>query len=160
MLVWDNQQAINWFVGILEGEGHFHKYNENSIYVEISNTDIDIIQACKFFLKSKSILFSVREQSHKRNKKMYRIYVRNVDCHNLYNVIEQSLQGRREEFQQILSASTTLREITVSLDWLIGIFEGEGSICLTKSRGLITPLLDIVNTNPLILKRVVQTLKS
>lgn len=159
MTVWDNQQATSWFVGILEGEGSFHSRNSNGTRVMLHNNDKDVIQGCEDFLKRKNILFKV--YNVKAGKKYgYKLCISGVDCNNLYYCILPELQCRRNEFQKLLGASETERDLSVDLHWLIGIWEAEGSFIVSKNfRGYLTPKIELDNTNTKIIQKIVITLK-
>ena len=146
MQVCDNQQetTIGWFVGILEGEGNFqekrvrtnvHNYKHSDKhytgttceFLRITNTNADIIKACERFLDKNHMLYETYEDTKRTStgKKIMRIMVSGGECRNLYNLIESELQCRRDEYQRIIGSSETLRDITVSLDWLVGIWQAE-----------------------------------
>lgn len=114
MSVWDNQQVTSWFVGILEGEGNFRlnkgKYKE----VSIPNTDRDIISTCQKFLVENKICFNTYEDAKKTSggKTIWKIYIRGSDCGALYKLLQDKLECRNGNFQQIMDASETIRETT------------------------------------------------
>lgn len=157
-MVWDNQQATNWFVGILEGEGSFYRRSLTNKRVIISNNDLDVINFCEKFLSHNNILFNTYKV--KAGTKIgYKVTVTNVDCRNLYNIILPSLQCRLNEYQLILGASETVCDLSVNLYWLIGIFEAEGSFCISENhRGHLTPKIELDNTNSRIIDKIVKTL--
>lgn len=158
MTVWDNQQAISWFVGILEGEGSFYRRSDTNIRVVIPNNDVDVISNCESFLRRNSILFDTYTVKA-GTKTGYKITVTDVDCVNLYTRILHKLQCRLQEYQQILRASETTCDTSIDLHWLIGIWEAEGSFIISRNhKGYLTPKIEIDNTNPKIIWKVVNTL--
>lgn len=170
MLVWDNQPetSVSWFVGILEGEGCFLDYRKD-IEVKIANNDLDIIESCEGFLKRNHIYFAtycVRSKKGLRNEE-YTISVRksNTLIFNypeiLYKLIESKLECRLDEYQRILGSSQTERAPSVDLDWLIGIFEAEGSFSLCMNhRDRVNYQISISNTNSRIMEKVMKNLFS
>jgi hypothetical protein len=160
MLIWDNQQATNYFIGILEGEGNFIDRSSGYKAVEIQNNDLDIIDACEYFLKLNAILYNVYPVKAGR-KTGYRIIISKQDCINLYTRINSQLECRLQEYQRILGASETERDLTVNRDWLVAIYEAEGSFILSENyRGNITPKIELDNTNEKIINKIVKTLYS
>lgn len=160
MTVWDNQQATSWFVGILEGEGSFYKRSETNKRILIPNNDLDVIKTCEKFLADNLILYKTY-QVKAGTKIGYKITITDVDCKNLYTRILQDLQCRLDEFQRILGASETECNISANLHWLVGIFEAEGSFCISENhRGYLTPKIEIDNTNEKIVGKVIETIKS
>lgn len=177
MPVWDNQQETNWFSGILEAEGCA---SGNSI--TISNTDKSIIEVSKSYLNRIQIDYSLGERKLPSNKTLFTISINGrYSCQMLITHLDicNSFQCRREEFTEKLnlktdeirecqfgSSTTTRREtltekiVTPNLHWLIGIFEGEGSIGLYRVRNedRFLPQIRFVNTNQLIIEKYFKTL--
>lgn len=163
MLALANQQATaSWFAGILEGEGNFEHRN-NSLRVEIANTDSDIIKACEDFLTRNHILFHTcfNNKKTKGGKTIYKIHVSTHDCKNLYNLIGSKVEGRRPEFQKLVGASETSCGASLDKDWLIGIWQAEGSFSMSmNNRDQIRVNVKIVNTNQWLIQKVVLNLKA
>lgn len=163
MLVWDNQQAtrVGWFTAILEGEGYFRaKANGLGAQVSLTNTDLSIIEGCESFLRANRVWFT-RTESYGNGRSVYVLWVRNSSrdilqyATILYDLIEQSLECRRDEYQTILGASTTTRDPSVDLNWLAGIYEAEGSFSLTLDhRDHAALAISISNTNARIIDKV------
>lgn len=168
MLAQDNQQVTSsWFCGILEGEGSFDDI-KNRKRVRICNTDEDIIEACEDYLKRNFIWYTTFKSVRKGKKDTYDISISSGKKdilfdypQMLFNLIDNDLECRRSEFEQLLGTSTTTRGPSVNLDWLIGIYEAEGSFSsVLNCRGLITHKIELPNTNELILKKVILNLKA
>ena len=162
MLVRGNQQATTgWFVGILEGEGSFHKPKFGGVEVRVHNTNLDIIEGCESYLKKNNIFFTRQVQDRAGRKLQYTISIRNsktiyrfVD--RLYTLISPSMECRLDEFQRIIGASeTTCDPSIIDYDWLTGIYEAEGSfsLCL-NNRGVAALKIEISNTNQRIIRKV------
>ena len=160
MLVMDNQQATAWFVGILEGEGSFGTRHGGSGRIQIHNNDKDIIDKCEEFLKQNQVLFSTYQV--KAGKKIgYKLCITMQDCINLFRIVQEQMDCRNQEFQQIVGASETEREPSINVSWLIGIWEAEGSIFLsTNHRENLIPRLELDNTNSKIIKKIVINLRN
>lgn len=164
----DNQQATSsWFIGILDGEGSFRNTKKSNIEVRISNTDIDIIEKCEEFLRINNIYFSTYHNKRSNRKIEYTISVRNSRNmfynypKNLYQILEKKLECRRDEYQQILGASETECDLSVDLNWFVGVFEAEGSFSLVmNNRGRATIKLEISNTRYKIIEKAAKTLHS
>lgn len=168
MSVWDNQQAMmSWFVGILEGEGCAFRGKNRSV-IQITNTDIEIIDKCVSFLNSKTIFNSITATAKKnpKHKKVYNIRVLQTNnCYTLIKTLGDSFQCRYEEFltKLELRASTTTRDITLTSDfhWLVGLFEAEGSIGLEyDNKGYYNPALSVKSIRENIIEKFAITLKS
>ena len=165
MLVQGNQQATaSWFTGMLEGEGHFEKRDYNFFRVHLSNTDLDLILVCEEFLAKSSVLFTRQEETRKTKagKTAYRIYISSQDARNLYVKIRSSLQCRRDQYANIVGASETECDapLTVDLQWLIGVWQAEGTFYIAKNhKGVLVPYASLENTNSKIIAKVVMTLK-
>lgn len=167
MLVWDNQQETNWFTGILEAEGTAYKRGNDGQMINIYNADESIIETCKNYLNRIAVKYSLIKRKLSSDKLFFTIgiYGRN-NCWTLikYLDIYNSFQCRKQEFIEKLElgSSTTAREMTLtpSLHWLIGIFEGEGSIGLyqVKNEDRFQPQIRFVNTNQLIVEKYFKTL--
>lgn len=163
MLVQENQQVTrSWFTGILEGEGSLRNTASSNIEVRISNTNLDIIEACESYLKANSVWFNRRSQSRPPRKTEYTIEIRDSKYQIfkyaaiLYELIKPSLECRNGEFQRILGTSETLCSPSVDLDWIAGIFEAEGSFDLRRNHlGVSVMRVEISNTNPKILAKVI-----
>lgn len=162
MLAQGNQQVTSgWFCGILEGEGNF-RLKQNYAVVRISNTDEDIIEKCEDFLRQNYISFTTSVYPRKRGKPEHVVTIAQKKSDlpfnyalMLYNLIEGKLQCRRNEYQQILGTSTTTRDATIDLDWLIGIYEAEGSFYVRIERNQYAqPRVIIVNTNQKIIEKI------
>jgi hypothetical protein len=156
MQVWDNQQATSWFVAILEGEGSFFERPR----IQIPNNDVDIITECERFLRSNLVLFET--YSVKAGTKTgYKILISKHECYCLFKKIIHRIECRHQEFQRILGASETERNLSDDFQWMIGIWEAEGSFFLSQNhRGNLTPRAELDNTNSRILQKLVVTLKS
>jgi hypothetical protein len=169
MLASDNQQAtrIGWFVGILEGEGSFRNAaTGGSAVVTISNTDFSIVEGCESFLRTNHIWF-VRDAKPRNGRTEYVIRVTNSGrevfqyADLLYKLISPSLECRHDQYQTILGAPTTTRDLSVDLDWLAAIYEAEGSFSLTLDyRKNAALAITITNTNTRIVEKVLVNLKS
>lgn len=167
MLVWDNQQVTsNWFAGMLEGEGSFRNTAKSNIEVRLCNTDIDLIEACERYLKQHHIYYIISEDNRATRKVLYtlRIAKSREILHNypqlLYNLLDSKLQCRHKEYQRILGTSETERDLSADFDWMIGVFEAEGSFSLIQNnRERMALKIDISNTNYKILEKFAITLK-
>lgn len=145
MLDTDNQQATGWFVGVLEGRGYF----QNT--VTISYDDLEIIVECEKYLTSQSINFDRREV--KVGKK--RTYYIDISYQQMVNSIDVELQCRR------LGASEILRDLTINIDWLIGIFEVAGSFLIYRNHEQrLTPKIDLESTHRRVIDRAVLNLQA
>ncbi len=168
MAVWDNQQEISWFTGILEAEGCAHRDAGQRRKISVTNTDIEIIDHCLAFLNTRSFAPTMTEQIIKGrgHKKVYNINVSGAnECYTLIKKLGHVFQCRRQEFlyKLELSSSTTTRDTTLIADdhWLIGFFEGEGWIGIEKSAiGRFTPVIGLKNTKKCLIAKYVTTLKS
>lgn len=170
MLDSENQQIIStgWFVGILEGEGSFRNLKSGNPEIRIANSNLDIIHSCEKYLTVNHIFFRTSTQHFKNGNKPEHV-INIVDTNDsilkfaeiLYNKIEAHLECRRDQFQQILRIPETTRHLSIDFDWLIGIFEGEGSLSLTKQPNRPPAIkIEIANTNILIANKIVLNLKS
>lgn len=168
MLVRDNQQATkSWFAATLEGEGSFRNTAKSNVEVRFSNTDLDIIEANESFLRKHNIWFSTYDHSRKGKKTEYTISIRrsNYEIFDyptiLYNTIVDVLECRRNEFESILGAPETKCDLSIDKDWLIGIFEAEGSFSLRfNNRQIACCKIDITNTNTKIATKAALNLKA
>jgi hypothetical protein len=164
MLVKENQQATaSWVSGIIEGEGHFEKRSYDFFRLHISNCDLDIITACEQFLTKNNILFTRYQETKKTkgSKTAYRILVSSQDCCNLYRILSPFLHCRKEEYQKIVGASeTTCDTSLIDLQWLIGIWQAEGTFYITRNaKGIMIPYISLENTNSKIITKIVMNLK-
>ncbi len=168
----DNQQATkNWFTGFLEGEGSFGfrlKRKAKEYRVRISNTQLDLIQACTQFL-STNMVRSYTSPIRKMKEHWTQAYELSVlgfqDCNILYHRIKDVMECRHQELQSILGASTTTRETSADLGWLIGLLEAEGHFTITTQNmknGYVAyrPRVSMVNTNFDIVSKMTKTLHS
>lgn len=154
MLIWDNQQATGYFIGILDGEGCYKSKETGYKAIEISNDELDIIEECERFLSNSCVLFR-RYEYILKNKIRYKIIVSMQDCINLYNKIKDKLECRIKEYQKILNAPETERDLTIDYNWLVGIYEAEGAIILSENyRGNLTPKIELDNTNEDIIYKI------
>ena len=168
MLVRANQQVTSsWFTGILEGEGCFEKSKKQNIRVRISNTNLDIIEACECFLKMNNVYFVTHVHKRSGRKTEYEISIRTSReltlnyPHILFKLVEENLQCRYSEFARILGTSETVRDLSVDLDWLIGVYEAEGSFSIVmNNRGNVAYKIDLSSTNPRILEKVALNLRA
>lgn len=171
-----NQQATkNWFIGFMEGEGCFierrilphdnrdnRKINYQPCCTRVSNTEIDLIHICQRFLNQNGILHYVVSSKRGKNKQMNEIYISGEqECKILYHLVKDQMDCRINELERILGASSTTREMSLDLDWLIGFFEAEA--CFTISTGnhkagniSHTPEIIMENTNPLTVMKSVK----
>lgn len=164
MLDTANQQAtIGSFTGILEGEGSFH--GSKGTQVRISNSDPDIILACESFLTKQYIWYTTSNQKRDGKKKEYTIYISNSRnsvfqyATILYKSLGQSLQCRHSEYESLIGASTTTRDLTIDKDWMTGIYEAEGSFSLLMNhRGVIVCNIKLGNTNKRIITKIERNL--
>ena len=164
----DNQQvtSVGWFTGILEGEGNFDARSQQSTRIRIANTDLDIVEACEKFLKYHNIYSSTTSQVQRAGvKKIYCVTIQGNSAtffdysRLLYNLIESSLQCRRVEYQQMLGTSETACDLSADINWLIGIWEAEGSFSLwLNNRGVIAMRISLVSTNERILQKAALSL--
>lgn len=161
MLVWENEQATSWFVGILEGEGSFHVREGGSIRIQIHNNDKDIIDYCVEFLRTQMILSNVYIVKAGK-KKGYKLCISRQDCINLYTRLGHKLECRKTEYQRIMGASETtcVTSVSVDLHWLIGIWEAEGCFLFIKDcNEKIIPKIELDNTNSKIIDKIISTFK-
>jgi len=161
MLVWDNQQATSWFIGILEAEGHFNKRDK---CIVITNTDSDIINECVRYLNS-LLLFPMESQEKLSSGKIsYIIRIPTTETKLLYYHIINKMECRTQEYQRIMGASETIRTPTIDLHWLIGHWEGEGCLSLSRQQRIknihYLPESKTVNTNHNMISKVRKTLNS
>lgn len=168
MLVRENQQVtFGWFVGILEGEGNFHKSEKSTHYFcAITNTDLDIIESCERLLKESNIKCRICEDL-RQTKTRYVIRITVKDCLALYWLIEDILECRYGEYKRILrndlgGSSEIVRGTSIDKDWLIGICEAEGCFCLCKNHntGIMTPNIIFTNTNQRILEKMALNIRA
>lgn len=132
MLIQDNQQAtIGWITGILEGEGTFSNKEYSRCSIRVHNTDECIITAFTRFLAKNLIKYYI-SKDQRTSKVCYTVQINGKNnCSILYRTIESSLQCRRKEFQECIDVSETECDLPVKdLNWLIGIFEAEGTFLL------------------------------
>lgn len=150
MLVRDNEQATissSWFAGFLEGEGNFvapKNVNQNG-RIRITNTDLDLIEACESFLDNNKICYYTQKDAIRKDKRKqtcYTVYIKNSMrdefypyCEKLYKIIGDKVECRIDEYKKLLEieSSTTTRVPSIDLDWLIGIWEAEGTMCFTRT---------------------------
>lgn len=174
----DNQQPTkSWFIGFLEGEGCFierrkkiekrlnrREINYQPCQVRISNTEIDLIHICQRFLSQNGILHYVVTSKRGKNKQMYEIYISGeTECKILYELIKDSMDCRINELEHILGGSTTTRETTFDLNWLIGFFEAEGCFTIStqyhkNERISHRPDIIMENTNFIAVEKTVKSL--
>jgi hypothetical protein len=162
MSVWDNQQEteIGWFVAILEGEGSFRDEYKHKRQVRISNTNLEVISRCEQFLKRNSICYSIHPNYRLNRKPIFDISITGWEAKRLYYYIEHHLECRNDEYQLILGSPQSIREPSVDLDWLIGIFEAEGYFSLTiNKRGYAALSIGMSNTNRRIISKTVLNLR-
>lgn len=178
MLIQGNQQAMitsSWFVGFLEGEGNFSipKNNSQNGRIRITNTDLDLIEACESFLSNNKIHYYTQQDAKRKNRRgkdCYTIYIKNNRfdefyeyCNELYKLIGNKVECRKNEYDQLLgiTASETIHPLTIDLDWLVGIWEAEGSFSLFRNNwDRLVYNINLVNTNVRILDKVVINLKA
>jgi hypothetical protein len=165
MLVWDNQQETSWFTGILEAEGScVNTHGTSGQQIQITNTDLDILNHCKIFLDKKVISYGLYDYKPKNGKILTQISVCGKNnCYSLLKWIDYYFQCRKEEFYEKLQlgSSTTTRDATLTSDlhWLVGMFEGEGCLTLDQERNTYAPKVRFVNTNKLIIEKYIKTLR-
>lgn len=181
----DNQQATNtfsklpvgnfvskgWFIGFLEGEGCFiakrskaHLYSiksgkEQDCQVRISNTEIDLIKVCQEYLHQNYVITYILTSKRGKNKPLHELYISGTkNCAILYELIRGPMECRNNELENILGASTTTREASLDLDWLIGFYEAEGCFTLNSNYSNVNvthnPTIIMENTN---FKTVIKT---
>lgn len=157
---------MGWFVGILEGKGNFERQGR-WVRVAITNTDLDIIEACEEFFRRHLIGFTRSANRIKSGKLAYQLYVSNSsrevfqDATLLYKLIEPSMDCRLNEYQALIGASTTPRDPDVDVEWLAGIFEAEGTFSLIRDHTGVAKLkISMPNTNPRVIEKAVVTLRS
>ena len=158
MALFDNQQEISWFVGILDGEGSF---DHRAGFINITNTDLDIIDKCYTILKNNGIDSKVYNDSIRIGRKpASRIYVPRLDWHKFCRLFGDKLECRLV-FLQPESSSETTRTPTVDLHWLMGIWEAEGTLSLCSNhKDQYTPRIKLANTNEKIISKIRVTLNS
>jgi hypothetical protein len=165
MLVQDNQQATaSWVTGILEGEGHFERYKHTStIRVSIANTNSCIIEAVEDFLAKNLVLFNTAHYTKKtRGGKLLKvIYISNRNAYSLYMKLLPYLECRRKQFQELVGASETTCGKSLDFQWLIGIWQAEGTFSLSQAgKNALKPRINIVNTNMDIIEKIILNLKA
>jgi hypothetical protein len=144
---------------MLEGEGSFYRRKTGYTAVQIPNNDTDVIKECEQFLRDRLILFNTYEVKAGR-KRGYKIIVSEADTRSLYTQIKCKMECRLNEFQQILGTSETECDLTVNVDWLIGVWEAEGSFIISRNhRGHLIPKIELDSTNERIIRKVILTLK-
>lgn len=167
------QQATkSWFIGFLEGEGCFiseRKHldnNKQQCQIRISNTEIDLIIVCKDYLIKNMIHSYILTSKRGKNKPLHELYISGSrDCKILYELIGNDMECRSKEFDRIMGASTTTRETSCDLMWLVGAYEAEGCFTISTQshkKGNISHKPEIIfeNTNSLMVAKVVKTLYS
>lgn len=165
----DNQQATkNWFIGFMEGEGTFIQERlhvsgyKQQCQVRVSNKEMDLMLACQQVLSKAAILSYILTSKYQ----LHELYISGTqDCKILYAFVQDAMQCRLHELQNILGASTTTRETSCDQEWLHGIYEAEGCFTIsTQSHkgGNIShkPEIIIENTNRMIIDKIVKTLYS
>lgn len=155
----DNQQetAVGWFTAILEGEGSLDERNK---IIQISNTDLDIIEGCEMFLKREGIWFVRGSNNRKGQKPDYIIRISRPDSTFIFKLLEPHLQCRFVN-QLNTGSSETTREPSIDKNWLAGIFEAEGSFSLTfDNRDNVQSSITLPNTNRKIIAKIVRNLWS
>jgi hypothetical protein len=156
----DNQQETSWFCGILEGEGCFGKNAKSDCRVRIANCDTDIIEGCQRFLNNRCILHNTSSWKRNNRKREYEICIQGYNnCYSLYKHISFALDCRRQEFETMLGSSETTRDDSLSLYWLIGIYEAEASFSLCQKMSCYQMSIDFVNTRFNISEKVALILK-
>lgn len=162
----ENQQVTrSWFVGILEGEGSFRNTAKSNKEVRISNCDTDIIRGCENYLRANNI-WATKGTGYRDGKKPeHTIRIANSRsqvfqyAELLYKLISPSMECRLDEYQRILGTPETTCDLSVDLDWMIGIFEAEGSFNLRLNhRGVANLKIDLPSTNRKIIQKVVLNL--
>lgn len=162
MPVWDNQQETSWFIGILEAEGccgNTHRSSEQQI--RIANTDSKILGSCMSFLNKRGVTYGLHTREDKKPLTTISVCGKN-NCYTLLKLLDPDFQCRKQEFYdklQLGSSTTTCDGILTSdLQWLIGVFEGEGCFTLDENRNTYQPKIRFVNTNKLIIEKFTKTL--
>lgn len=156
-----NEIPIGWFVGILDGEGSFG-INRNRACIRIYNTDLDIIEGCEQYLKQNNIYFATyKELRTGKQKDIYIITIREsinqfYDYSKLlYDLIENKLECRKEQYQSILNIPITECVQTVDIDWLVGVYEAESSISMIlRKTNTVDINITVQNTNFKILSKI------
>jgi hypothetical protein len=161
-----NQQATaNWVAGILEGEGHFEKraYGRYKDFcqVHINNCDVDIIQACEKFLQESGIQYRRHSSSPVKGRKTpYRITISGERCRKFYELMLPFIECRRQQFQRVVGASETACETSPDVQWLVGIWQAEGTIYIARNHlGSFIPYLSLENTNQAIVDKTAKSLQ-
>lgn len=163
------QQAtmtLDWFIGFLEGEGCFINRDDKKCHeVRISNTEIDVLEACSRFLSKNYIVNRIYANKRiGKNKIVFDLYISGLqDCKILYNLVKNNMDCRINELEKVVGASTTTRETSLNLNWLIGLFEAEGCFTINTQmhkKGNIShsPAIIMENTNFMIIEKTVKTL--
>lgn len=160
----DNQQVTkDWFVGFLEGEGCFSaKRRQHDCVIRITNKEVDVLYACQKYLSQNGILSYILKR--KDSSQAYDVYISGFnECNILYHSIKDSMSCRIKELESIIGSSTIPRETSSNLNWLAGVLEAEGHFTIKTQwskddRVSYKPFVDVPNTNPLIIEKVVKTL--
>jgi hypothetical protein len=165
MLVRDNQQAtISWFCGFLEAEGCADRCR-NRRRISVASTDVSLASSYANCLTEFDIHFSVYKPKVKKHyKPQTHLTVHGDECISLMQIIDVSLQCRKQEFIEKLEigASTTTCDapLTPDLNWLTGVFEGEGFFSFTKTDDTYIPAIRFGNTNERIVQKFALTLRA
>lgn len=162
----DNQQQTSWFCGLLEAEGCFQKSTHGGSTIEISNTDLQIVELCEDYLRRNFILVS-RKTYKQRLKTEYLLVIQSrTECMNMINTLGERFQARKIECLDKLGCSTTTRDVTLTPDlhWLVGQLEGDGSIALGKmtrpQKYYYKPVVQLESTHENIIEKAKITLFS
>jgi hypothetical protein len=155
----------NWLLGFIEAEGtiSFNKKFNKPVFtitqhiadyklMEQIRVYLKINSQIKFTLKERDLTCELAETNMTNLKETFAVtFGTNVTAlvpiltNNLYS--EKKVNQFNEHWKPYLQKSTTQNENKISIDWLIGMVDGDGSffITITKSKNRISNKSEICN---------------